>query len=84
MINNALKHAQATEINIQLVQEPERVSLTVQDNGKGFNMNDIDVNKSSGLRNIRSRIDSLGGHFSIDSEVGQGAEMTIEFGVKPL
>lgn len=82
LLNNALKHAAATDINVQLVQELDRLSLTVQDNGKGFNPNDIDVTKSSGLRNIRSRIDSLGGHFSIDSEAGQGAEMTIEFAIE--
>lgn len=83
LLNNALKHAAATDINVQLIQEPNRLSLTVQDNGKGFNLTEIDVGKSSGLRNIRSRIDSLGGHFSIDSVEGQGTEMTIEFTIDP-
>jgi two-component system, NarL family, sensor kinase len=82
MLNNALKHASATNINIQLVQEESRVSLTVQDNGKGFDPQQIDECKSSGLRNIRSRVDSLGGHFSVYSEAGQGTEMTVEFGIK--
>src|SRR5690606_6628135 len=36
LVNNALKHAEATHINVQLVQEVNRVSFTVQDNGKGF------------------------------------------------
>jgi signal transduction histidine kinase len=60
------------------VQEEARISLTVQDNGKGFDPALINENKSSGLRNIRSRVDSLGGQFSIDSQPGQGTEMTVE------
>jgi len=82
LINNALKYAKATEINVQLVQDPNRVSLTVQDNGIGFNVEQVDENKSSGLRNIRSRIDSLQGQFSINSEPNQGTEVTIEFNIK--
>jgi signal transduction histidine kinase len=81
LLNNALKHASASEINIQLVQEDARISLTVQDNGKGFDISGVDVNKSSGLRNIRSRVDSLGGQFSVDSQPGQGSEMTVEINI---
>jgi len=84
LLNNALKHSEASEINIQLVQESKRISLTVQDNGKGFDQKEIDVNKSSGLRNIRSRVDSLGGQFYIYSEPDQGTEMTIEFALKTI
>lgn len=82
LLNNAMKHASATDINIQLVQEETRVSLTVQDNGKGFDPEQVNEANSSGLRNIRSRVDSLGGNFSVYSEAGQGTEMTVEFGIK--
>jgi signal transduction histidine kinase len=81
LLNNALKHSGATDINAQLIQEKERLSLTVQDNGKGFDMKTIDESKSSGIRNIRSRIDSLSGLFSVYSEPGHGTEITIEIAI---
>src|SRR3546814_7280522 len=36
LVNNALKHGSAMQINVQLIQEEDRLSLTVQDNGQGF------------------------------------------------
>lgn len=78
LLNNSLKHSGAKQINMQLVQDNDRVSLIVQDNGIGFNPAELNENNSSGIRNIRSRVDSLGGVFSIDSEPGSGTEVTIE------
>jgi signal transduction histidine kinase len=44
-------------------------------------MKTIDESKSSGIRNIRSRIDSLSGLFSVYSEPGHGTEITIEIAI---
>ena len=78
LLNNILKHANAAEVVVQLVQEEDRLSLLIQDNGKGFDKSKIDLFEGHGLKNIKSRVESLGGHFDIDSEINKGTEITVE------
>ena len=76
LIYNAVKHAQATQTNVQLVQEPDRISLTVQDDGKGFDV--AQKTKGMGLNNIRERVAAFNGEYNICSEIGNGTEISIE------
>ena len=77
LVNNALKHAAAIQVNVQLVQEPDRLSLTVQDNGQGF---DPSITPAGmGLENIRNRVETHGGKMTIYSEPGNGTEINLEF-----
>lgn len=77
LVNNALKHAEAENIHVQIVQQPDRVSLTVQDDGKGFDP--AAPSKGSGLHNIRTRAESVGGTLGLFSEPGKGTEINVEF-----
>ena len=79
LINNALKHAEASTINAQLVQEEGRICLTVYDNGCGFNYKSLDLEKTNGLQNIKSRVVSYNGLLDIISEPGKGTEISVEF-----
>lgn len=79
LVNNAMKHAEASEIIVQLVSEEERLSITVQDNGKGMDLKASGESSGKGLANIRSRVASFGGQFDLSSEYGKGTEATIEF-----
>ena len=79
LVNNAMKHSGATEIAVQLVSEEERLSITVQDNGKGMDLTTAEQSSGKGLANIRSRVSSFGGHFDLSSEHGKGTEAIIEF-----
>lgn len=79
LINNALKHSEASELIIQMIQEANRLCLVVQDNGKGFNTNATNQEKGIGLSSIKSRVDSLNGRLDIHSEIGNGSEFNIEF-----
>jgi signal transduction histidine kinase len=79
LINNSLKHAEASELIVQLILKEARVHLTVQDNGKGFDPNTVDTTKSAGLKNIRARVESFGGRIDLISTPGQGTEVTVEF-----
>jgi signal transduction histidine kinase/Tfp pilus assembly protein PilF len=79
LVNNAIKHANATEIFVQLIQESIRVHLTVTDNGCGFDTSMINNLKSAGLQNIRARVQSFNGQFDIDSKPGKGTEIAVEF-----
>jgi signal transduction histidine kinase len=77
LINNALKHSGASHILVQIVQEADRLALTVEDNGKGFNPEVITT--GMGLANVRTRVASFGGTIDIRSSAGSGTEINIEF-----
>lgn len=75
LVNNALKHAQANHINVQLVQEEDRISFTVQDDGKGFDQQQ--VTEGMGLKNVRQRVAAFQGDVHIYSSA-QGTEIHVE------
>jgi len=86
MINNTLKHAEATEVNITLAENNNKLLLTYKDNGIGFNYQSM-LNlpkKGMGLDNSISRINSIGGICTIESEDGKGffAEIKVSCYVK--
>lgn len=82
LINNAIKHSGCTEIVIDLIQEPVRICLTVQDNGKGFDLATTDAGKGMGLNSIKARVSVLNGIIDMTTEKEKGTEIIIEFGIK--
>ncbi len=78
LLNNTMKHASATEVFIQLIRDENRLSIVVEDNGKGFNTALLNENKGAGWMNIRSRVDYLKGKLDIHSEPGKGTLVNIE------
>ncbi len=79
LVNNALKHSGADTINVQLIMESDRVSVVVEDNGKGFDSKVEEEKEGNGLKNVRSRVSSLGGKLEIISSPGKGTEVNVEF-----
>jgi two-component system NarL family sensor kinase len=75
---NIFKHAKATDVLVQLVREDNRLSLAVEDNGKGFDTKEIETSKGAGWANIRSRVDYLKGKLDLHSEPGKGTSVNIE------
>lgn len=75
LVNNALKHAEANHIHVQLVQEENRISFTVQDDGKGFDQKKIA--KGMGLQNVQQRVEAFQGKMNIYSSE-QGTEIHVE------
>ena len=73
LVNNAIKHAKAEHISIQLMQESQQVTLTVSDDGKGMQ----DSKEGMGLQNIRERITPYHGSINIASVEGQGTDINI-------
>jgi len=49
LVNNAIKHAHSTQIIIQFVEDENNYSVTVEDDGKGFDMNNTKLTQSAGL-----------------------------------
>ena len=78
LLNNTMKHASATEVFVQLIRDQNRLSIVVEDNGKGFDMTRMSENKGAGWMNIRSRVDYLKGQLDIHSEPGKGTLVNIE------
>lgn len=76
LINNALRHAEAIRINVQLTVDERLVSLSVQDDGKGFDPEMVAY--GAGFTNMRNRIASYNGKINIYSSPGEGTEVTIE------
>lgn len=76
-VNNVVKHAHATKLSIQLIRDDEGLSLTIEDNGKGFDPEVPLYLEGIGLNNIRSRIALLGGTLDIDSAIGKGTLLAI-------
>lgn len=75
LVNNALKHAQATRIMVQLMIDEEYAAVIVVDDGRGFDPNA--VTKNMGLQNIRSRVELIQGRMTINSSAS-GTEINIE------
>lgn len=79
MTTNAIRHAEASEIKVELIQNEEYLSIRVIDNGKGFVQAHIENNKGNGLRNMQSRVASFGGMFDLSAEIGGGTEVMASF-----
>lgn len=80
LVSNILKHAEASDIVVQLNRVDHELVLTVEDNGKGFNP--MAERNGVGLSNIESRVQSLDGSMNIDSGLGNGTTITITIPLK--
>ena len=79
LLNNAIKHSEATELDIQLSQQNKELFVKVEDNGKGFN--EEKVKKGLGLENIKSRVNMLKGELEWDSSPDRGTSVMIHIPV---
>lgn len=78
LVNNIIKHAQATSAIIQINKQGSRLSLTIEDNGRGFDTYEAEKNRSMGMKTVKSRVDYLNGSLSIDSRKDLGTTVMIE------
>ncbi|MFZ1687594.1 MAG: sensor histidine kinase [Flavobacteriales bacterium] len=75
-VGNALKHAKATAISIEVTRSTAMLNVIVEDNGKGFDTGK--VNEGMGLGNLRQRAAEVGGAVQFDSRPGRGTIITID------
>jgi signal transduction histidine kinase len=76
-LNNVLKHAQATQARVRLGVTAAGVTLTIEDNGVGFDTGAPLRADSFGTRGMRERVALLGGDLAIDSAPGQGTQIVV-------
>lgn len=77
LVNNIIKHAQASHAFIQLHRHNNTLSITIEDNGHGFDTKTIQK-EGIGLANIKSRINFLNGSLNIKSDREKGTSVYIE------
>ena len=81
LINNTLKHSEATTASILLVENDEKLLLSIKDNGKGFDKLQVPKKDGLGINQIDARIHMMKGKFDIKSENNKGTLVTIELPV---
>jgi len=78
IVNNIIKHAKASHISMQLVKHETEFSIMIEDNGVGFNTNNIAEFEGIGLKGIQTRIEFLNGTVHFDSAIGRGTTIIID------
>jgi len=79
VIHNTIKHAQASELLIELRQEKNKIILATKDNGKGFNYHEKSGEaKGLGLQNLLRRTGIIGGKMFFESQKGKGTTYIFE------
>ena len=89
-LNNVVKHAEASEVQITVTLKPHLFILVIRDNGKGFHLEQPPETHEkkitptaprglggNGLQNMRQRIEGIGGRFTLASQPKQGTDVTL-------
>jgi PAS domain S-box-containing protein len=80
LLMNTAKHAEAQNVKVSLAKDGSNISVSVEDDGKGFDAVELESSEKSkgfGLFSIRERIEHLGGGFKIDSAKGKGTRTVL-------
>lgn len=83
LINNSVKHANASQIELSLLLNKDKMIMIVQDNGVGFDLEAIknDSKKGLGLRNIESRMSVINGEVNYESNIGKGTTTILKVNI---
>ncbi len=74
-LNNVIRHASATEVEVQIFQVADRLRIVISDNGRGFDWHTIQ--RGNGLTNLQDRLQAMRGECHIESQPGKGT--TVNF-----
>lgn len=78
LVTNAIKHAEASQVIVQLSLSSSKTSITVEDDGKGFDQTILKNTKSAGMTNIYYRVNFFNGSTDIVTSPGNGTSVSIE------
>jgi len=76
-MNNVVKHSSASEVTLSLSLVEDTLEIRLKDNGRGFDPGTLAQSKRHGLKNMRARVEQLGGRLEATSEPGRGTEIRI-------
>ncbi|MGB9715318.1 MAG: GAF domain-containing protein [Thermodesulfovibrionales bacterium] len=81
-LTNVSRHADASEVKLELKLKGERVLLEIKDNGKGITEKQLLKPKSYGIMGIKERVNFLGGNVTINGIKGEGTYMSVSIPIK--
>lgn len=81
-LNNAIKHARATEVVMHITFDGVILVISIRDNGRGFDSGNSAA--GNGLKNISLRLGSIGGSSFVESQPGKGTTVTLRLFIKPM
>lgn len=83
LVNNIIKHSKATQAIVQLSQQHDLLSISIEDNGVGFSNNETGK-EGMGLRSLQSRIKAMNGKLEVESSQQSGVSAYLEFEIADL
>jgi signal transduction histidine kinase len=78
LLNNTIKHAAAKTAVVQLSKSDDQISVTVEDDGKGFDAAILHASRGIGWTNIQNRVEFLKGKLDVNTAPGKGTSVLIE------
>ena len=81
LVSNAVKHARASQVLVQLTKTPQKVMVTVEDNGQGLDQQKLTRSDGIGWTNIKHRVNYLNGTMDVSSDPNDGTTINIELNV---
>ena len=76
-LTNIVRHAQAAEVRLGLAATEESLKIVIADDGRGFEESAVAAAGADGLRNMRRRVEEMGGRLHVESRLGGGTTVTI-------
>ena len=81
LLNNTMKHSGARMSIVQVTKSNNQITITVEDDGKGFDTSRLNENNGMGWTNIRNRVEFLKGILSVTSKTEEGTSVLIELNI---
>jgi signal transduction histidine kinase len=81
-VNNVVRHSQASEVNLRVTISENQLAVSIKDNGRGFEWPQ-DNAECDGLRNMRQRMEEIGGKFQLHSQPGSGTHIELLYSWPP-
>ena len=81
LLTNVARHANATRVNVALVEGPGELALSVEDNGRGIKDNEIESPRSLGFLGLRERVLAFGGMIEVKGDEGKGTKVAVSIPV---
>lgn len=83
LLNNALKHSEATLVKLSLISIGNTMQIQYEDNGKGFDFDMAYKKRSLGLKNIETRTKMINGFVKFETKINEGLKLNIQFPLLP-
>jgi signal transduction histidine kinase len=77
LFNNTMKHAEASEVSLNITGKDNVLCVMYSDNGKGFDTA-LEYKEGMGLNNIKNRVETFGGKLFMESSLNKGIKVKIE------